>query len=416
MQALIIILDGAADRPLLELGRKTPLEVAQKPTIDRLTSEGSCGLLYAISPGVRPGSDVAHLALFGYDPYRYYTGRGPFEALGAGVDLRPGDIAFRTNVATVNNDLIVIDRRAGRYVNPEEAREIERIINEDIGKIINEKYGVELIYKHTTEHRGVLILRGEKISYRVGNTDPHAINKRVLDGKPLDDSEEAKRTSKILQEFTKLVYEKLSQSEINITRRREGKPLINMILLRGAGILPKIKPINEVYNIRCSMIAGIAVIKGIGKALGFDVIDVPGYRGAKTDDYNRAFEEAVKALSNYDIVVLHVKPTDSASHDGDVMGKIRIIEQVDAALRRVLEKVPDNTYIVITCDHATPVKVKDHTGDPVPIMMWGPDLFRDEVSKYCEKACSEGFWGVLKGLDLMPIITNYLGRQEKFGE
>ncbi|MGC9179057.1 MAG: 2,3-bisphosphoglycerate-independent phosphoglycerate mutase [Vulcanisaeta sp.] len=412
-RALLVILDGCADRPVKELGGKTPLEFAVKPTIDRLTAEGSCGLMDVISPGIRPGSDTAHLAIFGYDPYKYYPGRGPFEALGAGLMLSPSDVAFRANVATVNNDLIVVDRRGGRYIDPSEVKEIENVINNEVLPALKSKYGINAVYKQTVEHRGVLVLKGG-VSPHVSDTDPHVIGAKVSEAKAL--SSDAKITADYINEFTRLVYEKLSSAEFNEKRRRDGKGPINMVLLRGAGSLKNFEPLSSRYRIKPAIIAGVALIRGIGVALGMEPIHVDNYIGSKDDDFTAAFQAAARALKDHDFVFLHVKPTDSMSHDGDAEGKAMIIERVDTGLRRFLEETPSDTYIFITCDHATPIVVKEHTGDPVPFMAWGPDVMRDDVTRFSERDCIKGFWTRIRGIDVMNIIANYLGTLEKFGE
>ncbi len=409
----MVILDGCADRPVKELGGKTPLEVAVKPTIDRLAAEGSCGLMDVISPGIRPGSDTAHLAIFGYDPYKYYPGRGPLEALGAGLMLSPGDVAFRTNVATVNSDLIVVDRRGGRYIDPGEVREIENVVNNEVLPILKGKYGIDAIYKQTVEHRGVLVLRGG-VSPHVSDTDPHAVGAKVSEARAL--SNDAKVTAEFINEFTKLVYEKLSRAEFNERRTREGRGPINMVLLRGAGSMRNFEPLSSRYRIKPAIIAGVALIRGIGRALGMDAINVNNYIGSKDDDFMAAFQTAAKALGNYNFVFVHVKSTDSMSHDGDARGKVMIMERVDAGMRSFLEEAPGDTYIFITCDHATPIVVKDHTGDPVPFMAWGPDVMKDDITQFSERTCARGFWNRIRGIDVMNIIANYLGTLEKFGE
>jgi len=414
-RAFLIILDGGADRPVKELYFRTPLEVARKPMIDRLACEGACAIMYPIRPGVRPGSDTAHLAIFGYDPHVYYKGRGPFEAAGLGLDIKPGDVALRTNLGTVDDKGIVVDRRAGRYFSPDEIKEIENIMRE-VCEQVSKEFGVEIVYKHGTEHRGALLLRGEKISHEVSSNDPHKVGLPVKKIEPLVKKPEAERTAEILNRFVELASEKLRKAEFNERRKREGKPPANIILLRGAGVLPEVEPIYEKFKIRAAMVAGIALIKGIGKVLKFDVVDVPNYRGSRDDDFDAAFSTAVQLLANYDLVFLHVKPTDAYGHDGDPHGKINIIERVDRALAKVFDKIGDDVYIMITCDHATPVKVRDHTGDPVPLLLWGPDVQTDECMKFGERPCAKGVLGTVLGMDIMYILCNYMGKLEKFGE
>ncbi len=414
-RAFLIILDGGADRPVPELYYKTPLEAARKPMIDRLACEGACAIMYPIRPGIRPGSDTAHLAIFGYDPYVYYKGRGPFEAAGLGLDVKPGDVALRTNLGTIDDRGIVVDRRAGRYFSEEEIREIEEIMRQVCEKLSRE-YGIEIIYKHGTEHRGALLLRGEGISHQVSSNDPHKTGLPLKKIEPLVKKPEAEKTAEILNKFVEIASDLLKKAKFNERRVKEGKPPANVILLRGAGVLPDVEPIGQKYKIKAAMVAGIALIKGIGRILKFDVFDVPNYRGSKDDDFDAAFSKAVELLSSYDFVFLHVKPTDAFGHDGDPQGKINIIERVDRALSKVFDKIGDDVYIMITCDHATPVKVRDHTGDPVPLLLWGPDVPMDECMKFGERHCAKGLLGTITGMDIMNLLCNYMGKLEKFGE
>ena len=271
MPTLLIVFDGGGDRPSRGV---TPLHVAKKPALDSLTVRGSCGLMDPISPGVRPGSDTSHLAILGYDPYKYYTGRGAFEALGAGLELRPGDVAFRTNLATVDDRGVVVDRRAGRYVKPEEARAVEELVNGPIADEVRRKLGIEVIYRSTVEHRGVLVLRGT-VSSKVSDTDPHKAGEPILPAKPLEDTEEAKKTAEAVNLITRLFIEKARGLRINAGRN----PPINALLIRGGGHMPRIEPIYEKYNVRGFAIAGVAVIRGIARAVGMDVAgDVEGLR------------------------------------------------------------------------------------------------------------------------------------------
>ncbi len=402
--------DGGGDRPKNGV---TPFFAALKPVIDKLTSLGSCGIMDPISPGVRPGSDTSHLALFGYDPYKYYTGRGAFEALGAGLELRPGDVAFRTNLATVDARGIVVDRRAGRYVALEEAREVESLMA-DIGEEVERKFGVSVVYKSTVEHRGVLVLRGA-VSHKVSDTDPHATGEAVRRAQPLDASSEAKLTADVVNYITEAFAERSKGLEANKRRASRGEPLINAVLLRGAGYMPEIEPLRKRYNVRGAAIAGVALIRGVAKAVGMDLYSAEGLGGTKFDKFEEAAKLAVELLKRYDLVFLHVKGTDSASHDGDFRGKVDVIERLDAALRPY-EAILEENYVVVTSDHATPILVREHTGEPVPIMLYGPDVVRDDVGKFSELTCWRGALGRIRGLDVMPTIASYLGLSEKFGE
>jgi len=194
-KALILIGDGMGDRPVSQLGGKTPLEVAQTPNLDRIAREGECGLMDPIAPGIRAGSDTSHLAILGYDPFECYTGRGPFEALGIGMDVKPGDIAFRCNFATVDEDLVVLDRRAGRI--REGTHELAEALNEEIGEI----EGVRCIVKESVEHRAALILRGEGLGDKVSDVDPHETGRKIHEAEGED--EPSRRAARVLNEFVR---------------------------------------------------------------------------------------------------------------------------------------------------------------------------------------------------------------------
>lgn len=407
---LWILFDGGGDRPRNGV---TPFFIALKPVIDRLASLGSCGIMDPISPGVRPGSDTSHLALFGYDPYRYYTGRGAFEALGAGVELRPGDVAFRTNLATIDAKGIVVDRRAGRYVAPEEAREVEAIMAK-IGEEVEKRFGVSVVYKSTVEHRGVLVLRGP-VSHKVSDTDPHKVGEPLAPAKPLDGGKEAQTTAEVVNEITRLFVEYSKGLEANKRRSERNEPLINAILIRGGGYMPAIEPLAQRYRVRAAAIAGVALIRGVAKSVGMDVYAAEGLGGTKFDKFEAAVRLAIDLMKRYDLVFLHVKGTDSASHDGDFKGKVSVVERLDEALRPYAEILEEN-YVVVTSDHATPVAVMEHTGEPVPIMLYGPDVVRDDVTRFSELTCWRGALGRIRGIDVMPTLASYLGVSEKFGE
>src|SRR5438034_837253 len=316
-RAVLIVVDGMGDRPLIDHDYKTPLEYANTPNMDRLAKGGLVGLLDPISPGVRPGSDVANLALFGYDPAKYYTGRGPHEALGAGIDLGPNDIAFRANFATVDDDFRVEDRRAGRI------RKGASKLAKSVSEIKVESVpGIKTIFRPTVDHRAVLVLKGEKLSKNVTDTDPHEEGLKLVISRATDGSEEAKR------------------------------------------ILA-------------------AVIEG-----------------AKDKNF----------------VVVHVKAPDIAGHDADFKGKVRALEEIDTFVGHVIDEVDIGAnYVALASDHATPVGYGFHTGDPVPVVIAGPDVPASRVLKRSEASASRGNLGRIRGLDLMPILTDLMGRSRLYG-
>jgi len=267
-RAVLIVVDGMGDRPLIDHDYKTPLEYANTPNMDRLAKGGLVGLLDPISPGVRPGSDVANLALFGYDPAKYYTGRGPLEALGAGIDLGPNDIAFRVNFATVDDDFRVEDRRAGRI------RKGASKLAKSVSEIKVESVpGIKTIFKPTVDHRAVLVLRGERLSKNVTDTDPQEEGLKLVISRATDGSEEAKRTSAAVNEFVKRSHEALREHPLNQERANDGEKPANIILTRGAGTRPSLPSFKSMFDLRGACISGTALIKGIASAAGIDVIE-----------------------------------------------------------------------------------------------------------------------------------------------
>ncbi|MBS7655082.1 2,3-bisphosphoglycerate-independent phosphoglycerate mutase [Candidatus Bathyarchaeota archaeon] len=410
-KAIFVICDGMGDRPVKEHGYKTPLEAANTPHLDKLAEEGLIGLMDPVSPGVRPGSDVAHLAILGYNPYECYAGRGSLEAAGAGITLKPGDIAFRANFATATEDLTIVDRRAGRIKTG--TKELTEALNQIKIESVND---VSIEFYPTIEHRGVLILRGEKLSRNVSDTDPHATGVKPLKSKPLDNSVEAERTAKALNEFTEKSFHMLKNHQVNLNRVKAGEKPANIILSRGAGSYFKLETLQDKYGIKTAAIAGVALVKGVCRIVGMDILNVEGATGGLNTNFNGKADEAAKAIKQYDFVLLHVKATDVAGHDGNFEAKIEAIENIDKMIDRLIKQLDLNeTYITVTADHCTPVNFKDHSGDPVPILIHGPEVFHSGIKKFCEKTASQGNLCRIKGADIMAILTNYMGVSKKFG-
>ena len=224
-KALLLICDGLGDRPIADLGGKTPLEVAAKPNLDRLATEGECGIMDPIAPGVRAGSDTSHLAILGYDPSTYYTGRGPFEADGICMDVKEEDVAIRSNFTTVDDQMVGLDRRAGRITTGTD--QLAEAVN---GMVID---GVEVIFKESVAHRGALILRAKGLGSEITDTDPHHEDAKVLECQPIDPNDAASaKTAKVVNEFVKRSYEILKQHPVNVERAAEGLRPANEILPR----------------------------------------------------------------------------------------------------------------------------------------------------------------------------------------
>ncbi|MCX6774103.1 MAG: 2,3-bisphosphoglycerate-independent phosphoglycerate mutase [Candidatus Micrarchaeota archaeon] len=406
MKSLLMIMDGIGD--IRDGNRPTPLEAARKPNIDRLAKEGSLGLMHTLGRGVKPGSDTAHLAIFGYDIFSEYPGRGPFEALGTeGIHLMPGDIAFRANFATVDKKMKITDRRAGR-IESASAKKLEKYIN---GMEIEK---TKVIFKQTTEHRGVLVLRGDRLSGRVSDTDPHETGAMIKSSEHLDTSAEAKKTARIMNILTNEVHKKLSNAPENLERIKKGLHPANMILCRGGGEYFKVEKFEDRHGIKAACVAGGSLYKGVAAFIGMDVVHVSGATGDRYSDYFSKARAAVQASKDHDLVFLHVKAGDSFGHDGDHDGKKSTIEKVD---KDIIPMVSDNfDLIVITADHSTPCMIKGHSGHPVPILAYGKLVRKDGCVNFNEYEAAKGSIGQIVGEDLMQLMLNWMDKNNKIGE
>lgn len=407
----MLIGDGMADRPVKELGLRTPLEAARTPNMDRVARMGICGLLYPVAPGLPVGSEVALLSLLGYDPHEVYTGRGAFEAAGAGVDVRAGDIAFRCNFATVYGDMTVLDSRAGGIT--EGTHELAEAVSEIVMESVP---NVEITFKETLGFRAVLVLRGGRLSAQVRIPNQFDIRSLTDAFVPLDGSEEAMNTVRLLHEFVSKSYDVLKGHPVNVKRMANGKLPANVILPWGIGTVPRITPIDRAYGIRGACVAAVCVVRGVCKFVGMDVIDVPGATGDIHTDTSAKGRAALEALEDHDLVLIHVEGPDEASHDAMVKEKVMIIERIDGMVGMLLRGIDlDRDYVVILADHTTPLSVRRHTGDPTPIAIAGPGVRSDDVGSFTERAAARGGLRTIRGGDVMPTILDLIGKGHKFG-
>ena len=403
---LLLIFDGLGDRPIAELGRQTPLQAARKDVMDWFAANGVNGLLDPIGPGVRPGSDTSHLALFGYDPWKVYTGRGPFEAAGVGIPVKRGDIAFRCNFAAVDAKMRVTDRRAGRIKAGTEAL-ASALDGLDLGG------GVKALFRAGTEHRAALVLRGPALSPHVTDTDPHDEGAPVLRAKATTPEGEA--TARAVNAFMDTSHAILKKHPVNLDREKAGKPPANVVLLRGAGIVPHLEPVGDRFDMKVAGIAGVALIKGMFRTCGMDVLDVAGATGGLDTDMVAKAHASVQALKTHDLVVVNVKAPDVCGHDGLATEKVRTVERIDSMMAVLKAGLGPEVIVAATADHSTPVSLKDHSGDPVPLVVFGEGVRVDDVTHFDELSAAKGGLGRILGRDLMTILLNVSNRAEKFG-
>ncbi len=413
---LLTVLDGLGDHACKELEGFTPLEKAYSSGARRLKENGSQGLMNVISPGVPPSSDVSHLIMFGYDVEEEYFGRGPIEALGEGVELREGEVAFRGNLATVrieNNHPIVVDRRAGR-ISGEQTRELVEYLNDEV-KCSED---CKVVFKPLSEHRFVMIVSGEGLSHEVTDNDPHAEGKPILLCQPLEEAKDkkgAEKLAKIVNDVTIQAIEKLSKHELNRKRRGSKLPEANAILVRSAGTMRRMRSFEEKWDLKAACVAAGPLYRGVAKAVGMDVYDVEGANGLLNTNIEGKVSKALELLNSYDFVYLHFKGTDVASHSKNPVAKYKFIKRFYDSLRLIDDFVLNSTTIVVTGDHTTPCDRGMHTGEPVPILIASKGLRSDATKVFSEREAAYGGLGRIRGCDVMPILLDSIEKTVEYG-
>ena len=390
---LLVVIDGLADRPVRALGGRTPLAAAETPNLDRLAREGQCGLADPVAPGVVPDTAAGSLALFGQSPLALK--RGPVEALGAGVELSPGDIALRGNFATLDGNNQVVDRRAGRIRDRtgKLAKAIDRLpLSSDLAG------DVEVRVKAATEHRLAIVLRGDGLSSAIQGSDPGdgAAAGPPLAPSPIDPNDvRAVETARILALFEQKARKVLAKHPINRDRKAEGLPPANIVLTRGAGRIHQLIPLEESgIPLRLTCVSGDRTVLGLAALLGADTISRDNMTANLDTDLGAKFDAAEKALKRSDLVVLHVKGADIAAHDQRPDLKATFLEQVDAALGEFLEGLSGSKRkklrVAVAADHATLSESGQHAADPLPVLIWGQGIEADEVEIFDETSAAAG--------------------------
>lgn len=418
-----LVIDGAADSLSDSL---TTLELSEKPGLDWIAENGVCGLVYTVEKGTAPESDEAVISILGYNPHEVYTGRGPLEALGAGLDFREDyEVAFRANFATIDPATWrIIDRRVGRNLSTSEARALASALSHvDLG--IYNGYAKVVA---TIGHRAVVVIgsKSEKLSPYVSNNDPAYLRKGLVSVaassykpcvkpvEPLVDTREARITAELANRFFEIATRVLQEHPVNKERVSKGLLPANAILLRDAGSrLPKAEPLPSKYGVEFSVLAEMPVEIGIGRAFGARVVPLDPPTGNAKHDYEVRLQATLKALEASDIVYVHLKGPDEPGHDGDFELKKTRIEEIDKYyVQPLLEYIRDKLAILVTSDHATPPSKRAHTDDPVPVAFYMPGVKPDAVKKFTEKECLKGALGVLEhGWQLLPLILHkYLAK------
>ena len=395
MKYIVLVGDGMADYPIKELGERTPLEAARTPNMDYIAKHGRLGRVKTVPDKMNPASDVANISILGYDPAQYYSGRGPLEAANLGVVLEEDDVAFRCNLITATGDILT-DYSAGHISSKEAA---------DLIGFIEEKLGSDKIkFYHGVSYRHLMLVKGgakeslDKVSCKA----PHDIAGQSI-SKNLPKGKNADILIKLMEESRKI----LPEHEVNHVRLDLKENPANMIWLWGQGRKPAMPTFFDKYGLTGSVISAVDLIKGLGRILGLEVINVPGATGYYDTDYEGKAKAALKSLEKNDFVFVHVEAPDEAGHNGDLREKLLAIERFDqlvvgTILNAMKEK--NNFRILVLPDHATPVAVKTHTPEPVLFGIIGKDIIARGFLNYSEKEAEKSDLYFEKGSELMDYF------------
>ena len=399
MKHIIILGDGMSDQPEIEHGGLTPLMAAQIPNIDRLAKLGRSGLLKTIPEKLHPGSEVANLAVLGYDVEAVYEGRGVIEAASIGVTLEEGDLALRCNLVTLKGE-IILNHSAG-HISTEEADQLIQHLNTHLGS--------ETVQFYTgVSYRHLLVIKGG--NKQLSCTPPHDVPGKLYQPLlPKASDVSGNGTAQLLNELIHKSKELLENHPVNSARKALGKEVANSIWPWSPGYKPAMKTLKELFGIKSSaVISAVDLIQGIGVYAGMDVIKVKGATGLYDTNYEGKAEAALEALQNHDFVYLHVEASDEAGHEGDYDLKLRCIEYLDHRILKYLleacEKMEEPVTIAMLPDHPTPWKLRTHTRDSVPFTIFRPGSEPDSVDRYDEAAAKLGSYGQLTGKQFMEAL------------
>ncbi len=395
MKYIILVPDGAADYPVEEYSNKTPLEVANLENIREIERRSEIGLIKTLFDDMDYGSDVANMTILGYDPKKYLTGRGALEALALDINLQRNDVAFRCNFITVQNN-IIISYNADN-ITTEESRSLIKELNERFNHIGKFYTGIG--------YRNIFVTKLDV--EEIKTYPPHDIV-----GKNIYNYLIEPRNNPKIKELNDMIIESrkvLEPHEINKHRKKRGKKPANMIWLWGQGRKPEAMSFYDKYKLKAGVAAEVIVIKGIGKLLHMEVPNIPGATGSFDTNYDNLAKYAIELLKRNDLVFIHVESPDEAGHEGDFELKVKCLEEIDRRIvGHILNKIneiTDDFKLAILPDHPTPVKIRTHTGDPVPYLIYSSNKNIKNCLKFCERDARNGKF--LEGLNFMRYFLKF---------
>ena len=397
MKYVLFLCDGMADRPLKQLGGRTPMQAAGTPNMDRIAKNGATGLVQTIPRGVAPGSDIATLSILSYDPRECYTGRGPLEALSLNLQPKPNELVFRCNLVTVE-DNIMLDYSGGHISGSDGARLID---------VLNDKMLSEGIrFYPGVSYRNLLLIDEKLLTDGDGDlecTPPHDITGRAI-AQYLPRGKGSSRLNELMHQSVDILLD----TDVNRAKIERGENPANMIWPWSGGKIKKVQPLIEKFGLSGSIITAVDLLKGIGKLIGLKPVDVPGATGYYDTDYEAKARYAVKSLKEGDFVFVHVEAADEAGHNGHIDEKVRAIENFDlkivGPMLDALEKMGPYRVMAMP-DHRTPIATRTHSSEPVPVAIFGEGVGPDDVDKLDEFAVEKGKLGMIDGHKLLQVFT-----------
>ncbi len=401
MKYIIILADGCSDYPIEKLGGKTPLMAAKTPHIDALCARSRCGLLKTVPDDMPPGSEIANLAVLGYDVKAVYQGRGVLEAASMGVSLEDNDLAMRCNLVCIDDAGRIKNHSAG-HIPTEESHRLVKDLNEQLATK-DYRFHPGVSYRH------LFVMRGG--SGHIHCTPPHDVPGQAFEGLMVRSTRpEGDQTAALLNDIILRSQALLGQHPVNLKRVSEGKDPANSVWFWSPGYRPQMKTFQELYGKTGAVISAVDLIYGIGEYAGFKAIKVPGSTGLYDTNYEGKAKAAVEALQEADLVYLHIEASDEAGHEGDADLKVRTLEYLDARVVKYIveetQKLDDKVAIAILPDHPTPCDLRTHTHDPVPFMIFTPGVPGDDVKTYDEESVKAGSFGLLKGDQFIKALLD----------
>jgi len=389
----VLIMDGAAGRPLPQREGKTSLELAHTPHLDALAQEGLVGLARTVPVGMDPDSACACMSVLGYDPKVYYKGRAAIEAKSMGIPVEEGEVVFRCNLAAIRDGKM--GSYSSGYIGTEEAGELIAALNDSLGDD-------KVHFYPGVGYRHICKIKGREDTLLASCTPPHDIP-----DKPIAEYLPRGQGSDLLRELMKRSEAVLRDHPVNIERRsRSDIPATTIWLFWGSGQVPDMPPFEQVYGLSGAMTSGVDLLLGLARMIGMDALEIPGVTDGLDNDYAGQADGALSALSDHDLAVVHIEAPDEVAHDGSIDDKVEAIQSIDKeVIGRLRSWRGDELRLLVMPDHSTPIEVRTHTADPVPFMLWGPGFASNGAKRFTESEAEKTDFFLEQGYNMMSMLV-----------